>query len=79
VVNAAANGYVATALDCDGPAEQAGLKRGEVITAVDGLPADAANLSAVCERFRALPQATTIRLRVLRGANREVDNITLSA
>jgi len=47
-----------------GPAEEAGLKVGDRITAIGGTPAGQLSLPVVRERFRTEPVGTTIKLAV---------------
>jgi S1-C subfamily serine protease len=76
-INADKGGYEVTAVSAGGPAEQAGLKAGDVIVALDGQPAVAEKLSDARIMLRARPAGSQIEAKVKRdGAERTV-NITL--
>jgi S1-C subfamily serine protease len=63
-------GVVVRGLLAGGPAEQAGIRNGDVITAVDGVPVDSANaLTAVLDR-RAVGQTVSLAWRDATGQSR---------
>ena len=75
-INAASNGFAITWVAEHSPAADAGLKTGDLITAMDGQAVPGSNLSQVRKSLRELPPGTRIRLRIVRdGLDREVDLI----
>jgi carboxyl-terminal processing protease len=50
----------------DSPADHAGIRSGDVVISVDGMPVDPANLNDTVNRLRGVP-GTAVRLGVLRG------------
>jgi len=72
-INRGPEGFEVMDVTAGGPAEAAGLKLGDRITAVGGMPAGQLSLPALRERFRTEPVGTTIQLAVLRdGASRDL-------
>jgi hypothetical protein len=63
-INRGAEGFEVIDAVAGGPAEAAGLKVGDRITAVDGAPAAQLSLPTVRERFRTTPVGTEIMLAV---------------
>jgi len=75
-INAASNGFAVTWVTEHGPAADAGLKSGDLITAMDGQAVPGSTLPQVRRKLRELPPGTRIRLRIVReGQDREVDLI----
>jgi predicted aspartyl protease len=67
------DGFVVSAVSADGPAARAGLREGEVIVAIDGVPAAALSLIEIRDRFMDMPAATQVSLDVMAdGATRHV-------
>lgn len=63
-------GVVVRGLLVDGPADRAGIRNGDVLTSVDGVPVDSANaLTAVLDR-RTVGQTVTVTFRDANGAER---------
>ena len=63
-INRTSEGFEVVDVVAGGPAEAAGLKVGDRITAIGGTPADQLSLPAVRERFRTEPVGTTMTLAV---------------
>lgn len=73
-INAASNGFAITSVAEHSPAADAGLKSGDIITAMDGQAVQGSNLPQVRRTLRELPPGTRIRMRIVRdGVDREVD------
>ncbi len=72
-INADKGGYEVTAVSAGGPADEAGLKAGDVIVSLDGQPAVAEKLSDARILLRARPAGSKIEAQVRRdGAERTV-------
>jgi hypothetical protein len=72
-INAGAGGFSVMHVDLGGPAAQAGVVLGDVITALDGKPARPEELSDIRTMLRTLPPGTRVALTVRRGgANRSI-------
>lgn len=65
-INLGSEGFEVVDVVAGGPAEAAGLKVGDRITAIGGIPANQLSLPAVRERFRTESVGTTIKLAVRR-------------
>jgi len=65
-INAADAGFTVTDVAPGGPAEVAGLRKGDVITAINGKPARAAELSDARTQLRSLPAGSTVELQLQR-------------
>jgi Aspartyl protease/PDZ domain len=65
-INRGSEGFEVLDVVAGGPAEVAGLKVGDRITAIGGTPAGQLSLPVVRERFRTEPVGTTIKLHVRR-------------
>ena len=76
-INAEPAGYVITSVDKDSPAAEAGLAVGDVITGMDGKPAQMSSLSDTRMSLRDLPPGTVVHLDFLRGEARQAANIKL--
>jgi hypothetical protein len=59
-INAGAGGFEVTDVTKGGPAEEAGLKKGDLITAVDGKAVDGPHLHDLRERLRDDPPGTAV-------------------
>jgi len=60
-----------------GPAEEAGLKTGDVLTKVDGTPAVNIHLYDLRQRLRNDPPGTVVNFDIKRGTNSQTVNVTL--
>lgn len=67
-INAAPEGFTVLSLVAKGPAEQAGLKAGDVIVALNGKPARMEELSDARAMLRNLPAGTRVPVQVRRGS-----------
>ncbi len=68
-----ANGFKIFDVTKGAPAEAAGLKKGDVITAVDGKPVGAIKLYDLRERLRNDPAGTAVAFTINRdGASKEI-------
>jgi hypothetical protein len=76
-INVGPAGYIVTALDEGGPAVEAGLKSGDIITHIDGRTSQTADLSDVRQRLRTLPAGTVVRLDVTRDSDHKTFDVTL--
>jgi len=76
-INAADNGFEVVNVSPGGPAEQAGLLKGDVITAIDGKPARAAELSDARMLLRSLPAGTAVELSILRSGKPQSVSVQL--
>jgi hypothetical protein len=71
-MNRGPHGLVVVDTVTGGPAANAGIEAGDVITTIDGTPSEKLSLPAVRERFRSEPVGTVVTLGVLsKGASRE--------
>ncbi|MDE2111642.1 MAG: aspartyl protease family protein [Alphaproteobacteria bacterium] len=75
--NQAPQGFDIVDVTKGAPAEQAGLKMGDVILAVDGKPADKIHLYDLRQRLRDDPVGTVATFRVKDGATVKDVNVTL--
>lgn len=72
-INAADGGFIVTAVAADTPAAEAGVAKGDLITAIDGKPAQPGELSDARTTLRALPPGRRVTLTVRReGVERPV-------
>jgi S1-C subfamily serine protease len=76
-INAAANGFAVENVSAGGPAEQAGVVKGDIITAINGKPARAEELSDARTLLRSLPAGTTVELQLLRGGKPQLAQVRL--
>jgi hypothetical protein len=76
-INAMNGGFQAMSLTSGGPAENAGIKVGDVITAVDGVPVESSKLSEFRERMRDDPPGTVIKLTITSSGESRVIPLTL--
>ncbi|MDE2465746.1 MAG: aspartyl protease family protein [Alphaproteobacteria bacterium] len=76
-INDAPNGFVVVYVTGGGPAQKAGIQKGDVIVAVDGRPASSIRLYDLRETLRDAPPGTVEHLTILRGGVRKVIALTL--
>jgi hypothetical protein len=76
-INEAADGFEIVDVATDGPGGQAGLAKGDVITAVDGKPAGSIHLYELRQRLRNDPPGTNVALSVKRGGKTKDVSIVL--
>ncbi len=76
-INALDGGFEVENVAPGGPAEQAGVLKGDVITAIDGKAARAEELSDARTLLRSLPAGTTVELILLRAGNPQVARVRL--
>jgi PDZ domain/Aspartyl protease len=76
-INLDHQGFAVADVADGGPAKDAGLAVGDVITAIDGKPAASFALSEARELFRLRPDGTVIRLDVVRSGARITSAIAL--
>ncbi len=76
-VNVGGNGFKVVAVTKSGPAEEAGLKEGDIIVAVDGAPATSIKLAVLRQRLRNEAPGTVVTFKVLRDAVSRDVKITL--
>ena len=76
-INAGKDGYDVTDVSPGGPAAEAGIAVGDVITAIDGKPVTTEGLSDTRIRFRAQPAGTKLTIAVTRGTNRKTVTLVL--
>jgi len=67
-INTSPKGFRIADLTAGGPAEKAGLKTGDDITAIDGVAAPSIALSAARERLRTDRPGTVVALTIVRGS-----------
>ncbi len=77
-INEASNGFVVAYVTGGGPAQQAGIQKGDVIVAVNGEPATLIRLYDLRERFRDAPPGTVEELSVEREGARRTIALTLA-
>jgi C-terminal processing protease CtpA/Prc len=70
-------GFKVMDLTAAGPAQAAGLKVGDEITAVDGVPASQIGLPDLRRRLRNDPAGTQVRLEVLANGQARAVTVTL--
>jgi hypothetical protein len=66
-INAADAGFTVTEVAAGGPAEAAGVHKGDIITAINGTPARSSELSDARTLLRSLPAGTAVELSLDRG------------
>jgi hypothetical protein len=66
-LNAAGNGFEVENVSAGGPGEQAGVTKGDIITALNGKPARPEQLSDARTLLRSLPAGSTVELSILRN------------
>jgi hypothetical protein len=76
-INADDHGFAVVNVSPSGPAEQAGVRNGDIITALNGKPARPEELSDARTLLRSLPAGTTVELHLLRGGKAEVAHVRL--
>ena len=67
-INSADGGFEVVSVSSDGPAQAAGLQKGDVITAVNERPVSGLPLYAFRERLRNESPGTVLKLTIRRGA-----------
>lgn len=77
-INDSPQGFTVVNVDPHSPAEQTGLRKGDVITAVDSRPAADIKLYELRERLRNDPPGTRITLALKRGDATQTLQITLT-
>jgi hypothetical protein len=77
-INEAANGFVVADVTGGGPAQQAGIQKGDVIVAVNGKPATSIRLYDLRKMFRDAPPGTVEDLSVERDGARQTIALTLA-
>ena len=65
-INLGEKGFDVVSVVAEGPAQQAGLKEGDVITAIGGRSADSLSLSDARREFRTLPAGKAVKVDYLR-------------
>jgi Aspartyl protease/PDZ domain len=76
-MNSGPDGYVVTDVAGNGPADEAGIQVGDIITRLDGVAARFDELSDARILLRARPAGTRIELEVKRGASSRKTTLTL--
>jgi hypothetical protein len=76
-INAGKAGYDVTDVSTGGPAAEAGIAVGDVITAIDGKPVVTEGLSDARIALRAQPAGTKVTLAVTRGTEKKVVTLVL--
>ena len=76
-INQAADGFVVVDVTKGAPAEQAGLKAGDVIVAVDGKPAKDLKLYELRKRLRNEMSGTVVTFRIRRASKTQDVAVTL--
>ena len=76
-LNRAADGFEVADVVAGGPADAAGVKVGDQITAIDETPAEKLSLPAVRERLRTEPVGTAVKITVLAGGERREATLVL--
>jgi len=76
-INASTKGFAVVDVTKGSPADKAGLAKGDVITAVDGTPADEIKLYDLRQRLRDDEPGTEIYFTVMRGKTAKMLEITL--
>ncbi len=76
-INASDGGFQVENIASGGPAEQAGLLKGDIITAINGKPARPAELSDARTLLRSLPAGTVVDLSILRSGKPQAVRVQL--
>ena len=76
-INLAEGGFHVVALVPGGPAAEAGLREGDVITAIDGNGPSRLSLSDARRQMRTMPAGTRVKLKYLRGGSQAEASMTL--
>jgi predicted aspartyl protease len=76
-INAGEGGFAVVNVSSGGPAEEAGVLKGDVITAINGRPATAEGLPDARLLLRSLPAGTVVELSLVRGGRPRVVRMRL--
>jgi len=76
-INSGPDGYVVTDVAANGPAQQAGIQVGDIITRLDGTPSRFDGLSDARILLRARPAGTRVELEVRRGRETQKTTVAL--
>jgi membrane-associated protease RseP (regulator of RpoE activity) len=76
-INGGERGFKIAYVSAGTPAQQAGLKAGDIVAAVDGTPAGELHLYDVRQRLRDDPPGTIVKLEIRRGAENKDISIRL--
>ena len=76
-INASDTGFVVEQVSPGGPAEQAGLAKGDAIKAINGKPARLEELSDARTLLKSLPPGSTVEFSIRRGGEDRVVRVTL--
>ena len=76
-INASDTGFVVEQVSSAGPAEQAGLAKGDAINAINGKPARPEELSDARTLLKSLPAGSTVEFSIRRGGENRVVRVTL--
>jgi len=76
-INAANGGFMVEQVSSGGPAEQAGLLKGDLITAINGKPARAEELSDARTLLKTLPAGSTAELKIRRAGQERTIRLRL--
>jgi hypothetical protein len=77
-INASAKGFTIVDVTSGGPASQAGLKNGDVVTAVDGRPADSMHLSDLRQRLRTDKPGSVVNFTITNNGEQRIVPVTLA-
>jgi len=76
-INAEPGGFKVISVTKGGPAESAGVKEGDLITAIDGRAVTEAELPTVRMNWRNQPPGTVVPLKIERGSNSRAITLVL--
>jgi S1-C subfamily serine protease len=76
-INASDTGFVVEQVSPGGPADQAGLAKGDAIKAINGKPARPEELSDARTLLKSLPAGSTVDFSIRRGGVDHVVRVTL--
>jgi S1-C subfamily serine protease len=76
-INAGDSGFLVESVSAGGPAEQAGLRKGDFIAAINGKPARTEELSDARTLLRSLPAGTSVELSIVRAGKPQAARIQL--
>lgn len=78
-INAKDGGYIVEHVSPGGPADQAGVLKGDTILSIDGKPARAEDLSAARTTLKVRPEGSAVTLVILRGGTSRTIDLRLRA